>query len=196
MLKDKMLASIFGSEPEYLYLTLDHRFELPGYHWALVLSTKDSPDLDEDTSHAPDSYRWHLTNVPSTPRKADTRLVPWYKEQGEISMFASISLIARFTLAQFKASKHAATIRRINEVVDNVVIVQDDPNFRCRTWLKLVVEGLMRAEIIKLNLVDADLLESRAINEADNVMKGIAAGEIVIDRKSAIPTFDMRLHKK
>lgn len=110
-------------------------------------------------------------------------------------MLASISLIARFILCDFKAYKHASTVRRISEVVEKIPIMQNDPSFTCRTWLKIIIDALFHDRIIKLNVSDVDALEGRAVDEADGVMRSIATREVVIDRKSAIPTFDMRFKK-
>lgn len=166
-----------------------------GYHWALVLSPKDRPNTEQDQSEEPDSIRWHLSNE---ARGSDRRRhrgqvqVPWYLEKDPVNMFKSISLIARFTIGKFKMSEHDAVVQRIDAAIDRVPIDHSDPNLSCRTWLLQVVDILMSERLIELSVPNVAELESRAVHEGNEIMRGITERRININSKSAIPIIDMR----
>ncbi|TFY57993.1 hypothetical protein EVG20_g8323 [Dentipellis fragilis] len=167
-----------------------------GYHWALVLSPKDHPNSEQDASHIPDSDRWHLSNQARTvDGRRQKALIPWYLDCDRVSMFASVSLIARFVLGKFKTSDHETTMQRISAAIATVPIDHSDPTLSCRTWLMRVVDVLITEQIIELSVANASALEARAIYEADEVMKKIMAQKIQITTKSTIPVIDMRAHQ-
>ncbi|KAA1477651.1 hypothetical protein DENSPDRAFT_861611 [Dentipellis sp. KUC8613] len=168
-----MVSSMFGGEKERLHLTLNHRYDQPGYHWALVLSPKDRPNTEQETALIPDSDRWHLTNQASA--------------RGD-----SLSLIARFTLGKFKASDHEANMQRISAAVASIRIDHSVPDLSCRTWLLRVIDTLIAEQIVALSVPNAKESESRAIHEAGEVMEQIMTQRMNITKKSTIPMIDMR----
>lgn len=123
-----------------------------------------------------------------------TAIVPWFLESDEINMLASVSLIARFMIGKFKTSEHNhnATVRRINAAVAQVPINQSDTKLTCRTWLMRVLDVMMKEGLVELSVPDVASFERRVVAEADEVMRKIMVREIEIDKKSAIPLFDMR----
>lgn len=115
-----------------------------GYHCALVLSPKDQPNSPQDISDQPDSIRWHLSNQARGSGGLRQRgTVPWYLDSDHVSMFASISLISRFTLGKFKTIDHDATVQRINAVIARIRIDQSNPSLSCRTWLLQVIDAMI-----------------------------------------------------
>lgn len=115
-----------------------------------------------------------------------------YLESTEVSILASISTNARFTLGKFKKSEHAATVQRINAAIARVPIDLGDRNLSCRTWLMRVVDVMINEGLIELSVPNAAELERRAVHEANEVMRRIMGQHIIIDKKSVIPILDMR----
>ncbi|CAA7266306.1 unnamed protein product [Cyclocybe aegerita] len=121
-----------------LYITLQHRNELPGYHWALLLAPKYETNDPQDP---PDSWLFHATNSIQVPQGGMSALqaaygpAPWRKETRAVSSIKSGNMIGRVLIAKLSSSTPLLVhTQYIDEVVSAVPIVQNNPRWTCAVW--------------------------------------------------------------
>ncbi|PQK16046.1 hypothetical protein BB8028_0006g03670 [Beauveria bassiana] len=114
------------------------------YHWGFLIGPK-----DESAELVP-GLRCHVKNHP---------LQGWaYEEVGLRNVKATNTLLARIVIAKIEDKK------RLLRLLRETRVVQNDPNFRCRTW---VSDALLRISNSKPSVVgtselDWDKIERKA----------------------------------
>jgi len=90
-----------------------------GYHWAFITGPKDESDSSE-------GKRYHLRERydPVTGRNR------WHYEGLDIPMQPTGQLLVRIMIAKIEKPK------RLEQILSRVTLVQDDPNWRCRHWVR------------------------------------------------------------
>ncbi|TFK33831.1 hypothetical protein BDQ12DRAFT_614645 [Crucibulum laeve] len=115
-----------SSNKHRLYLTLQHRHGLPGFHWGLVLA----PKSVRNDAYAKDCWLFHATN---SLQPGFSQM--WRYEWTEVNILRSTSVIARLLVAKFNASVTIETLANdIHQIIQAVPVVQDDPLWTCRSW--------------------------------------------------------------
>ena len=115
-----------------------------GYHWELLVGPKDESDSSQ-------GKRYHVRERfdPATGRNR------WDYQGLEIPMQPTGQLLVRITIAKVEKPN------RLEQLLSQVVLVQDDPNWRCRHWVR---DGLLALKTDGKSLgtaqLDWDYLES------------------------------------
>ncbi|KAF8156633.1 hypothetical protein B0H34DRAFT_469178 [Crassisporium funariophilum] len=176
-----------AKDKDRLYLALNHRHELPGYHWSILLAPKDIENEDEITRcQIKESMRWDVTNDKKTEK-------PWRFRQSAVNQFLSISLCARILLRKFDSDDREQTISIIHDLLETIDVPENDPTFRCRVWVLNSIQALKDRGLINLR-VPQDELEARVIAFGDQAMHRILTRELDIAAQgvSSIPVLDLR----
>ncbi|KAF8156647.1 hypothetical protein B0H34DRAFT_469841 [Crassisporium funariophilum] len=178
-----------AKDKDRLYLTLNHRHELPGYHWSILLAPKDVKDETEavpSRDRIKESMQWDVTND-------DDKENPWRFRQHPINQYLSISLCARILLRKFNSEDREQTISIINELLETIDVPQNDPTFTCRVWVLNSIQALKDRGLINLSLPQ-DELEARVKAFGDQAMHRILTREVDIAAEgvSSIPVLDLR----
>jgi hypothetical protein len=181
-----------GKNKRRLYIILQHRMELPGFHWAIMLAPKnDSIDMQTKDCHV-----FHVTNT-FQPGTSDHDGPPdWrYEEKPDHSM-RSGTLVARILVAKLPADTPVETqVALISEIVRRVEIIQHDRNWTCRVWVESALAALRDTggyfstiPEIKVGSQAEDAI--KAFGEQAKVT--IREGNGLIKRASDLPQNDMR----
>lgn len=89
--------------------------DLARYHWGLLVGPKN------ETQEEVPGKRFHVKNTP---------MDGWqYEEVALKNVRTTASLLARIVVAKVEDQK------RLTEILRNIPIVQNDPNWRCRSWI-------------------------------------------------------------
>jgi len=173
-------------DKDRLYLTLNHRYDKPGYHWAILLAPK---DVSGSTSEDKDSTRWDVTNE-------DKQANSWSFREVPVNQYLSMSLCARILLAKFDRKERESTLVSVGEVLESVEIKQSDPTFTCRVWALSAAQALEDNGLIKLN-VPLVALEASVTAFGDKCIRDIQSHKVDIAKTgpSAIPVLDLRSTK-
>jgi Family of unknown function (DUF6914) len=124
-------------------MTLQHRMEKPGFHWALLLAPKhQSVDVNNKDSHV-----FHVTNTVQLGINLGSNGKPeWRYEDKPANSMRSRALVARLLIAKLPASTTMEThVDRINKILQNVPIVQNDPKWTCRVWVENALAALRQS---------------------------------------------------
>ncbi|KAJ7505865.1 hypothetical protein B0H11DRAFT_2220500 [Mycena galericulata] len=158
----KKFKAHLSKDQDRLYLTLDHRYSQPGYHWALLLAPKDLPGSG---STEPDAKCWDVTNL--------TAAHEWQFRDALISQYTAPSLIARILL-RLEIRQGDATFTCRVWALDGVEALR-------RCGLVNILEDRVALEESAVEFADAcmALLESGKL-------------DIVTQGASAIPVLDLR----
>ncbi|KDR71593.1 hypothetical protein GALMADRAFT_213876 [Galerina marginata CBS 339.88] len=177
---------MFGGDKDRLYLTLNHRYNLPGFHWAFVLAGK-----DEGSGKSPEKKetRWHVVN----PNSTATHRAHWKFEQDKVNQYNSASLCARIVLRKIDPARRQKVISYLKHVLETQVrIWQGDANFSCVSWALEAVAVLQRLKIIQLTVPLGDF-ENIVTRFGDESLNRIATGRLNIAQlgASAIPVLEL-----
>ncbi|KAG6036648.1 hypothetical protein E4U41_005572 [Claviceps citrina] len=147
------------------------------FHWAFIIGPK-----GEDKKKNP-GLRCHVKNLPPNH---------WVYEENELEdVQCTFNLLARLVIAKIEDEK------RLLEIFRETAIVQDDPNFRCRTWMADVLSRISRAEprVVGTSDLDWGRIEQRA---RGYVGKKIAEGRYLESGRALKPkpTWDMMEKKE
>lgn len=146
------------------------------YHWGLLVGPK-----NEGKREAPGT-RYHVKNTP---------LEGWQYEENELSdVRITTRLLARFLVA--KVEDHT----RLVAILRSIPVVQNDPNWRCRTWIANALAELAKdSTAIGTSQLDWAQIETTA---RQYVGKKAAAGryDVADDMLKPKPTFDMLANKE
>ncbi|EME42134.1 hypothetical protein DOTSEDRAFT_36062 [Dothistroma septosporum NZE10] len=94
------------------------------YHWGLLIGPK-----NEGSNQVP-GKRYHVKNTP---------VDGWKYEEVELDNVRNTnSLLARILIAKVE------DLTRLTTILRSVPVVQDDPNWRCRTWIATALSVLER----------------------------------------------------
>ncbi|THW87989.1 hypothetical protein D6D15_06286 [Aureobasidium pullulans] len=86
------------------------------YHWAFIVGPK------KESSKVVPGIRYHVTNPPH---------VGWQYEKADLkNVRFTNNLLARIMIAKVE------DVERLERILQNVPVIQNDPEWRCRTWIK------------------------------------------------------------
>lgn len=113
------------------------------YHWGLLIGPK-----NESSDNVP-GMRYHVKNTP---------MQGWKYEEVELDNILSTSnLLARILIAKVEDYKRVVAILR------SLPIVQDDPSWRCRTWIASALTELARdSKAVGTSQLDWERVEATA----------------------------------
>lgn len=133
------------AEKQRLYIALYFRSG-PGYHWALLVGPEDGPERAR-------GKRYHLKEKLDTI----TRQTEWYYEAVKISMRPTGQLLVRIMIADVEKPK------RLEQLLSRVLLVQNDPSWRCKHWVRDAILALKRdRKSLGTTELDWDHLEATA----------------------------------
>lgn len=119
-----------------LYVTLfAHGASTTTYHWALTLS----PKIEDEESHT-ESTRYHVKNEVNTHGA-----VIWKYEKKFIGSTRTLQVLARILVDKIEPRD----VQKLGAVFENVPLVQDDPNWTCRIWVRDALNALVEAGLGK-----------------------------------------------
>jgi hypothetical protein len=152
----------------------------PGYHWALTRSPK-----VEDPSSADETARYHARNFPLPGGGRGL----WEYHRGCMGSVPTNNALVRILIGKIKPSM----TDRMEDVLAKVEVVQGDPQWNCRTWLRTAIEELMNVGIISRKW-DWDELESKSLwyvqeKEKEGRFRTIDTGGTFDG--TGIPTYDL-----
>lgn len=144
-------------------LTVPHR-----YHWAFLVG----PKLEKQ-QEVP-GMKYHVKNHPTAG---------WTFEETPVDdVGVATNLLARLTIAKIKDEK------RLVEILRGTTVVQDDPEWRCRTWVSEVLTRLAEdGTVVGTGWLEWDDIEALA---RQYVMKKSAAGRYA-EMKELAPTWSL-----
>ncbi|EEP82169.1 predicted protein [Uncinocarpus reesii 1704] len=151
------------------------RFYVALYHWAFFVSPKDDPDGDDRT------VRHHATN--KILLRDGTMQQTWQYQQDHLKKVKTTRLLCRILIGKVEKPR-----QELESSLRRVPIVQDDPNWRCRTWTANAVEQLAKDGILSSrSITDWSVIEAgcRAY-----IQKKIENGRFT-SLTTTIPTYDL-----
>lgn len=117
-----------------------------GYHWALPVGPRDESDSSQ-------GKRYHVRERFDVAAGRNR----WDYQGLEIPMQPTGQLLVRIMIAKVEK------LNRLKQLLSRVVLVQDDPNWRCRHWVKDGVLALKTGgKSLGTAQLDWDYLESMA----------------------------------
>jgi hypothetical protein len=169
-----------GSIKSRLYVTLDARNKSGTYHWALALA----PNTKTQTGYTPvNATRYHARNVIQEGNEI------WEHERKEMSQGPNRTLIAIYI-----ADIPRADVIKIAEILDNVPVVQNNPIWTCRSWVKDAIVAVSKQGAVTIDVED---VERTALWY---VQKKISEGRFTAERyswgTSEIPTWNWQKKKE
>ncbi|KDQ50445.1 hypothetical protein JAAARDRAFT_585066 [Jaapia argillacea MUCL 33604] len=167
-----------------LYLTLNHRHFVEGFHWSIILAPKDPRrGSAESFDERNDSIRWDLTNeLPNGSRG----ICPWWIRKSDVNQRRSISLIARILIGKFDE------FQNIIYYLDNAFFSVPASVANCKTWALRAVSVLVHQRIVALRVPSIWELEQHGENFGRSVMRRIERREVSISETEDIPVLDLR----
>ncbi|KAI9751895.1 MAG: hypothetical protein M4579_005852 [Chaenotheca gracillima] len=120
---------VFGKEKLRLYVSLYARggVEHDRYHWALTTGPK--TELETDDSFG---LRFHVKQIVD-PKGPSPNSTLWQYEQMDMKAFATRMILIRVLIAK------VLDYEKLEEIIRNAPVVQDDPSWTCRIWVKNTV---------------------------------------------------------
>lgn len=146
------------------------------YHWALLVGPK------KETTEGVPGFRYHVRNTPAAGWK--------YEEEELKNVQNTINLLARIVIA--KVEDHS----RLVAILRRLPVIQNDPSWRCRSWIGSALEELARdGKAVGTSHLDWAKVEATARQYvADKVAAGrYLRGEDMLPPK---PTWDMMESKE
>ncbi|KAL4950478.1 hypothetical protein BDW69DRAFT_57028 [Aspergillus filifer] len=123
-------SGVVNNEERKYFLPIHGQFVIPGidlqhrYHWGFVVGPK-----SENAPEVP-GKRYHVKNIP---------VKGWeYQEVDLADVRTTTTLLARVLVAKIEDEERLALIIR------SIPIIQNDPNWRCRTWLANALEAIAK----------------------------------------------------
>jgi|SRR6185437_53861 len=138
-----------------LYISFDHRYKLPGYHWALTLAPK-KESIDPDIH---DCIIFHVTNA---AMDGYPPLFWRYERKVVNGLHSQSALVGRALLLKFPADLSLEKLAdRVEMIVTAVPIVQGDRQWNCITWVKRAIDALRNGgePFISIPYIDPELQE-------------------------------------
>ncbi|KAH8112985.1 hypothetical protein DFH11DRAFT_1605151 [Phellopilus nigrolimitatus] len=172
-----------------LYVIFQHRNRYSGFHWALQLAPK-----SENTSEKGPTALYDATN------SLDVGYVDgrWrYRERRNVNVLQLGNVVARILIAKLPTLRKESDkdwTAYLDEHLERVMVVQDDPAWTCRVWVKHAIDALRALVGEFASIPEADVLESEGIPFAEASLKSLLNGEVIIKAHSDIPMKDMRNH--
>ncbi|KAH0283148.1 hypothetical protein M436DRAFT_86485 [Aureobasidium namibiae CBS 147.97] len=94
------------------------------YHWALLVGPKN------ESSKTVPGMRHHATNPPFEGWK--------YEKKSIEDVRSTVNLLGRILIAKVE------DLDRLNMILERVPVVQDDPNWRCTSWMASALEAIAK----------------------------------------------------
>ncbi|KIL66751.1 hypothetical protein M378DRAFT_23125 [Amanita muscaria Koide BX008] len=172
-----------------LFITLQHRFDRPGFHWAILLAPKsESGNPDEKGSHL-----FHAINSFSPGVAVTAGQKPgWRYESKPANVLKSHTITARVLVAKLPGSESVeAQAQRIDSIIRSVPLVQNNDSWTCRTWVKQALEKLKASggDFASIPVLTENL-EKEIITFAEKA-KEIVKGKMV-EKVKDLAQLDMR----
>ncbi|KAK3933570.1 hypothetical protein QBC46DRAFT_326314 [Diplogelasinospora grovesii] len=172
----------FSKQPKLnLYVALYAREQPNTYHWALLTGYKDE-------HKKPEGYRYHVRNLPGRDQSGRA-VVTWQYEERDLTN-------VRFTtqlLVRIRVSK-VADLARLQEILRQVPVVQGDPSWTCRIWVRDAIAALNADGRALKKPVNWPAVEARG---PQYVQEKIAANRWGAGADlSTAPTWDMMKNKE
>ncbi|KAG1832061.1 hypothetical protein EV424DRAFT_1369498 [Suillus variegatus] len=116
-----------------LYIALHHRNSKPGFHFALMLS----PKQETRNTSIHDCHIYHTVNTIQSGVKFNLNGMPeWRYEHKAINGLREGMVIGRVLVAKLPVHKPLVTqAERINDILAQVPLVQNDAQWNCLVWL-------------------------------------------------------------
>jgi len=145
------------------------------YHWSFLIGPKTEKD-----SEVPGT-RYHVKNTP----------FGWtYEELALRNVKSTINLLARIVIAKVEDQN------RLAEIFRNTPVTQNDPNWRCRTWVKEVLSRIAQdGKAVGSAELDWDKIEGLArgyVGKKTAEGRYAKADELLLPK----PTWDMLERKE
>ncbi|KAM5443220.1 hypothetical protein MferCBS31731_001537 [Microsporum ferrugineum] len=158
-----------------LYIALYHHKREGVYHWAYLVSPKSAPDSPNQT------VKYHVTNVLQPVE--ETVREEWRYERQLLAEVKTPRLLARLLIGKVEKSR-----REFEQCLGRVPLVQDDPDWRCRTWTKQAMAELQRGKVLSSSsITDWDIIEAEGRAYVER-KKGEGRYRVIMD---TIPTYDL-----
>src|SRR5579862_5092857 len=159
-----------------VYLTLFARSKSGTYHWGITRSPKYEGEGDEL-----DSSLYHVRNLPG-----ENASIYWEYEMRRIRSKGTRNSLVRIHISKIDPRN----VERMEEALADVELIQDDPSWTCRSWVRDAVAELGRQGLIRR--WDWSTLESKALWY---VQKKIDEGRFAVsgdgnEEEVGIATFD------
>ena len=160
-----------------LYIALYTNPRPNQYHWALMVGPKDVED--------PSVVRYHVKNPPA--EIAGEVVAPWIYERIVPSRLRTWNLLARLVVAKIEEPD------LIDSTLQAVPIIQGDPEWTCRIWVKDAVAALVDAGVLgtRVDLLDWTTVE---MNCREYMARKIQEGRWQVSQEgpySGLPTMDL-----
>ncbi|KAJ3507054.1 hypothetical protein NLJ89_g6519 [Agrocybe chaxingu] len=199
-----------------LYITLQHRGDKPGFHWALLLAPK-SESANINTTH---EYRFHALNTAQEGAVIGANgQYEWRFEHQAFNCLSTGNLIGRILVAKLSSSRGnrrgeggkrhgdcsellSSQADRVRDIVETVPLVQNDDKWTCRAWVEQALAALRSAGGLDGEFATIPDVQVGGEVERDIFAFGERAVEEIKTRKTAItkvadlPHGDMRIVKK
>jgi hypothetical protein len=180
-----------------LYITLQHRAEQPGFHWAILLAR--ALKLESSDINLRESYLFHVTNTtgPEHPATRAGGLTDWRYETKAVNSLRSGNMIGRVLVAKLPSS---TPIQNYAEYIDGIVkqvpVVQNDTNWTCRVWVENALAALRQKEgafAVIPSITNGGDVEASIKAFGIEAMETIRNGKGDIKHASDLPHKDMRV---
>ncbi|KAK2743516.1 hypothetical protein FQN57_004813 [Myotisia sp. PD_48] len=146
-----------------IYVLLNTRGALPGFHWGLFIPT-----------NTPDGLFWHAIN-----REGGWKLE--HRSYGNVPF--SMSLVLAYKIGSVNASNFQKCKDILNSILaDGTPSPNTGEAFSCRIWVKDAITGLEKGQIITLESPVSDVMgrmADDASNHKDNVEANAAKPLVV-----------------
>jgi hypothetical protein len=121
--------------------------------------------------------RYHVKNHPITGWQ--------YEEVSLLNVQSTVNLLARILIAKIENEE------RLVELLRSIPVVQDDPNWRCRTWMANALAAL-KADGKAVGTAQLDWAKIEKVGR-EYVAKKAASGRYTIeqDKQQPKPTWDL-----
>ncbi|KAM6494487.1 hypothetical protein JOM56_010848 [Amanita muscaria] len=133
-------SNLLDKNKNRLFITLQHRNEKPGFHWAILLA----PKYESGNQNEKDSYLFHAINniSPGVTYKSGQK-PPWRYENKTANVLNSRTITGRVLVAKLSGSESVkAQAQRIDRIVRRVPLVQNNDSWTCITWVKHALAAL------------------------------------------------------
>ncbi|KAI1915960.1 hypothetical protein LOZ53_000867 [Ophidiomyces ophidiicola] len=118
-----------------LYIALFAHSRPDAYHWAFLVSPKENSNSNYQT------IQYHATN--RIQLRDGMMKATWELERVQLGKSEPVRLLARILIGKVERSRD-----ELDKSLESVAVVQDDPNWRCRTWAEHALTQLGKDKIL------------------------------------------------
>ena len=164
------------SDKYRLYIGLYARDVPNTYHWAFLISPKAATGSPNET------IRYHVANRPA--KRDGMTKDTWFFEKRELVTLKTQLLLVRVLVAKIEGSQ-----KDLEASVQRVPVIQDDPSWRCRTWVRNALAQITKDRILGTGVLDWDTVERGCLSYIERKKKEGRFQKTPIPE--AIPTYDL-----